>query len=182
MKHIVIDFEMQHGEMQLLQSAPNVYQTEIIEIGAVMLNDEFEFVSEFKSYVHPSYGKLSDNIAILTGIKDSDIRDAPLISEAVSSLFAWIGDGEFTVYAWSTADYTQLSRELAGKELAHIIEGFLDTLSVENRVIFLRRYWFSDTYSDIAQRVGLTEKNISVRLTRTRKQMREYLLERGVLV
>lgn len=90
MKHIVIDFEMQHGEMQLLQSAPNVYQTEIIEIGAVMLNDEFEFVSEFKSYVHPSYGKLSDNIAILTGIKDSDIRDAPLISEAVSSLFAWI--------------------------------------------------------------------------------------------
>ena len=37
MKHIVIDFEMQHGEMQLLQSAPNVYQTEIIEIGAVML-------------------------------------------------------------------------------------------------------------------------------------------------
>ena len=121
MKHIVIDFEMQHGEMQLLQSAPNVYQTEIIEIGAVMLNDEFEFVSEFKSYVHPSYGKLSDNIAILTGIKDSDIRDAPLISEAVSSLFAWIGDGEFTVYAWSTADYTQLSRELAGKELMHII-------------------------------------------------------------
>ena len=72
MKHIVIDFEMQHGEMQLLQSAPNVYQTEIIEIGAVMLNDEFEFVSEFKSYVHPSYGKLPDNIAILTGIKDSD--------------------------------------------------------------------------------------------------------------
>lgn len=121
MKHIVIDFEMQHGEMQLLQSAPNVYQTEIIEIGAVMLNDKFEFVSEFKSYVHPSYGKLSDNIAILTGIKDSDIRDAPLISEAVSSLFAWIGDGEFTVYAWSTADYTQLSRELAGKELMHII-------------------------------------------------------------
>ena len=37
MKHIVIDFEMQHGEMQLLQSAPNVYQAEIIEIGAVML-------------------------------------------------------------------------------------------------------------------------------------------------
>ena len=46
MKHIVIDFEMQHGEMQLLQSAPNVYQTEIIEIGAVMLNDEFSFYDQ----------------------------------------------------------------------------------------------------------------------------------------
>ena len=72
--------------------------------------------------------------------------------------------------------------EVEAKELARIIESFLDTLSVENRVIFLRRYWFSDTYSDIAQRVGLTEKNVSVRLTRTRSKMREYLLERGVLV
>lgn len=75
-----------------------------------------------------------------------------------------------------------IEKELEIKELALIIENFLDTLSVENRVIFMRRYWFSDTYSDIAQRVGLTEKNVSVRLTRTRKQMREYLLERGVLV
>ena len=72
--------------------------------------------------------------------------------------------------------------EVEAKALTRIIEGFLDTLSVENRVIFLRRYWFSDTYSDIAQRVGLTEKNVSVRLTRTRSKMREYLLERGVLV
>ena len=75
-----------------------------------------------------------------------------------------------------------VEHEIDGKELTHIIENFLDTLSTENRVIFMRRYWFSDTYSDIAQRVGLTEKNVSVRLTRTRKQMREYLLERGVLV
>ena len=75
-----------------------------------------------------------------------------------------------------------VEHEIDGKELTHIIENFLDTLSAENRVIFMRRYWFSDTYSDIAKRVGLTEKNVSVRLTRTRKQMREYLLERGVLV
>ena len=75
-----------------------------------------------------------------------------------------------------------VEHEIDGKELTHIIENFLDTLSAENRVIFMRRYWFSDTYSDIAQRVGLTEKNVSVRLTRTRKQMREYLLERGILV
>lgn len=71
---------------------------------------------------------------------------------------------------------------IEAKTLARIIEEFLDTLSVENRVIFLRRYWFSDTYSDIAQRIGITEKNVSVRLTRTRKQMREYLIRREVLV
>lgn len=72
--------------------------------------------------------------------------------------------------------------EVAAKELARIIEGFLDTLTVENRVIFMRRYWFSDSCKDIAEFVGLTEKNISVRLTRIRKKMKQYLIEREVFV
>lgn len=57
---------------------------------------------------------------------------------------------------------------------ARIIESFLDTLTVENRVIFMRRYWFSDSYREIAEFVGLTEKNISVRLSRIRQKMKEY--------
>ena len=75
-----------------------------------------------------------------------------------------------------------IESEIALKELTHIIENFLDSLSTENRVIFLRRYWFSDTYSDIAARVGMTEKNVSVRLTRIREKLRNYLTEREVLV
>ena len=77
---------------------------------------------------------------------------------------------------------TTIEEEIAERELTRIIESFLDSLSKENRVIFLRRYWFSDTYTDIAKQVGLTEKNISVRLTRIRKELREYLLEREVLL
>ena len=72
--------------------------------------------------------------------------------------------------------------EIEVKELARIIETFLDTLTVENRVIFMRRYWFSDTYKDIADRMGITEKTVSMRLTRIRKQMREYLMKREVFV
>ena len=68
------------------------------------------------------------------------------------------------------------------KLLTRTTEEFLDTLTQENRVIFLRRYWFSDSYEQIAERTGLTVKNISVRLTRTRKQLREYLREKEVLV
>ena len=75
-----------------------------------------------------------------------------------------------------------IEKEIAECELTEIIESFLDSLSKENRVIFLRRYWFSDTYSDIAKQVGFTEKNVSVRLTRLRKELRKYLLERGVLL
>lgn len=72
--------------------------------------------------------------------------------------------------------------EIEARELARIIEGFLDMLTPEDRVIFLRRYWFADRCRDIAEKVGLTEKNISVRLTRIREKLRKYLIEREVLV
>lgn len=72
--------------------------------------------------------------------------------------------------------------EMEARELAEIIESYLDTLTVENRVIFMRRYAYMDTYSDIAAQVGLSEKNVSVRLTRMRRKLKQYLTEREVYV
>ena len=80
------------------------------------------------------------------------------------------------------ADPNTVEIEIEVRELARIIESFLDTLTTENRVIFMRRYWFSDSCKDIAEFVGLSEKNISVRLTRIRKKMKDYLAEREVFV
>jgi RNA polymerase sigma-70 factor (ECF subfamily) len=70
--------------------------------------------------------------------------------------------------------------EIEAKELTHMIENFLDTLTLENRVIFLRRYWFADSCKDIAERTGKSEKTISVRLTRIRQKLKQYLSEREV--
>lgn len=80
------------------------------------------------------------------------------------------------------ASANTVEEEIEARELARIIEAFLETLSAENRVIFMRRYWFADGYREIAERVGLSEKNVSVRLTRIRTKMRQYFQERGVLV
>ena len=79
------------------------------------------------------------------------------------------------------ADPKAVEDEIEARELARIIGTFLDTLTVENRVIFMRRYWFADSYKDIAEFVGLSEKNISVRLTRIRVKMKQYLTGKGVL-
>ena len=70
--------------------------------------------------------------------------------------------------------------EIETRELTLVIERFLDTLSEENCVIFLRRYWFSDSYAEIAERTGISEKSVSMRLVRIRKQLKQYLAERGV--
>lgn len=72
--------------------------------------------------------------------------------------------------------------EVEARELTRIIEQFLDTLRDENCVIFLRRYWFSEPYAEIAERVGISEKSVSMRLVRLRKQLKQYLLEREVSV
>lgn len=77
---------------------------------------------------------------------------------------------------------TTVEEEIAAKDLADIIESFLDNLTAENRVIFMLRYAYSDAYADIAQKVGLSEKTVSVRLARIRKQLKAYLCEREVYV
>ena len=56
------------------------------------------------------------------------------------------------------ADQKTVEDEIEARELARIIGEFLDTLTLENRVIFMRRYWFADSYKDIAEFIGLSEK------------------------
>jgi len=80
------------------------------------------------------------------------------------------------------ADSKTVETEIEAREFARIFGAFLDTLSPENRVIFLRRYWFADGYREIAALVGLSEKAVSVRLTRIRGKMRRYLQEREVFL
>ncbi len=65
------------------------------------------------------------------------------------------------------------------RELGRTIDRFLDTLPQENRVIFLRRYWFGDSVREIAAAFGLRENTVTVGLTRTRERLRTYLKKEG---
>ena len=64
-------------------------------------------------------------------------------------------------------------------ELARAINGFLATLEVEKRNIFLRRYWFLDTIPAISQRYGYSESKIKSVLFRIRNKLRMYLQKEG---
>ncbi|MCI1930401.1 MAG: sigma-70 family RNA polymerase sigma factor [Clostridia bacterium] len=70
--------------------------------------------------------------------------------------------------------------EFDAKELAKVIDNFLDTLNRDSRVMFVRRYWFSDSLSEIAKMFGINEHNVSVRLFRIRKKMKKYLKREDV--
>ena len=72
--------------------------------------------------------------------------------------------------------------EVEASQLTADLEHFLDSLKQQDRVVFLQRYYFSASYEDIAKQTGLSEKNVSVKLTRIRKNLRKYLTERDYLV
>ena len=64
-------------------------------------------------------------------------------------------------------------------EMARFIEDFIASLSRENRVIFIKRYFFAESCAQIGKIFGYSEKNITVRLSRLRKKLKKYLAERG---
>lgn len=65
------------------------------------------------------------------------------------------------------------------KLLGQTIDRFLDTLSPANRRIFLRRYWFGDSVKALAREQGMTQNALSVRLSRLREQLKNYLIQEG---
>ena len=75
------------------------------------------------------------------------------------------------------ADGTTLDEHLQAKELAQLLDRFLDTLDRDNRAIFLRRYWFFDSVQEIAKGFGISQSNVKSRLFRMRNQLKKYLQE-----
>lgn len=77
------------------------------------------------------------------------------------------------------SDTNTVEQEIGRKELVQAIDSFLDRLPSDKKRIFVCRYWYFDSISDIASRVGMTQNNVSVTLNRLRLKLRKYLLERG---
>lgn len=73
-----------------------------------------------------------------------------------------------------------LEEVLDARELGRAIDRFLDTLSSANRRIFLRRYWFGDSLQELASQEHLSINALTVRLSRLRNQLKDYLFKEGI--
>jgi RNA polymerase sigma-70 factor (ECF subfamily) len=61
------------------------------------------------------------------------------------------------------------------------IERFLHTLSKNDAVLFVYRYWHNESISEISARFTLSESNVKSNLFRTRNKLRTFLKKEGVL-
>ena len=75
-----------------------------------------------------------------------------------------------------------VERTVEAKEVAASIDRYLTGLDPESRILFVRRYWFSDPVADLAKRFGKSPHFISVRLYRLRKGLKKHLEKEGVLL
>ena len=68
-------------------------------------------------------------------------------------------------------DYTELIAD---------INAFLSTLPTKKRNVFVRRYWYADSLSDIAQQFSMSESKAKSLLFRLRKQLKKMLEAEGI--
>ena len=62
---------------------------------------------------------------------------------------------------------------------AEMINRFLSELDAEKRKIFVRRYWYMDSVTEISEKLLLSESKVKTSLFRTRKKLREFLEKEG---
>lgn len=71
-----------------------------------------------------------------------------------------------------------LEQEALGQALNRFLEG----LTRDNRVIFLRRYFFMDSIKEIAAHCGISESKVKTQLHRTRMKLFAYLQQEGIAI
>ena len=74
-----------------------------------------------------------------------------------------------------------VEQEMEANELSDLLDGFLETLDKRSRIMFVRRYWYSDSISDLAERFQISNNNVSVRLSRIRGKIKTIFEKRRAL-
>ena len=146
MQHIFLDFEMNPIPREN-REARAVVLSEIIQIGAVKLDSNYQLTDRFSLNVRPELNQIMPHITNLTGIRQEDVNDAPLLKEAIDIFACWIEEGaekegrKIRIYAWSNSDWRQFSGEcrLKGLEIPSCFNRWMDFQRVYTRLMGLSR-------------------------------------------
>lgn len=77
------------------------------------------------------------------------------------------------------AGESDVEGEYEARELGQCIRMFVRALPERDGNVFVRRYFFTEPVAEIAKRYGLTDNNVMVILSRTRKKLKVHLIKEG---
>ena len=133
MNYIIFDLEAtcvqshystpnQSGRMRMMPAA-KVFQNEIIEIGAIKVNDEAKIVDEFSMFIKPIINpELSAFCKQFTTITQEDVDKAVGFSSVLHEFREWIGN-DYILCSWGLYDKNQLKKDC---ELHNLETGWMD--------------------------------------------------------
>ena len=99
---------------------------EIIQIGAVKLNENLEEIDSFETFVKPKYyTKMNREVEELTGIHDDDLALGLAFPEAMNQFIEWCGSDN-TVFTWGGTDLSVIRSNMIihGMDVENIPEFF----------------------------------------------------------
>ena len=99
--YIILDLEWNNTYARRIKKCIN----EVIEVGAVMLDENLNIIDEFSCFIKAQIGKkLRNSVKNLTSITNEDIKQGILFTRAMSKFRDWVGSEENVVLTWSDSD------------------------------------------------------------------------------
>ncbi|MBB5264065.1 inhibitor of KinA sporulation pathway (predicted exonuclease) [Catenibacillus scindens] len=130
MEYIVVDFEWNqspYGKGTGKKTLP----FEIIEIGAVKLDEKRNIIDTFDAVIQPKvYKKLHHMTMELTGITQEEIGHGALFTHTIVDFLLWCGD-DFMFCTWGNTDLVELQRNMKYYRLEDLLVGPLKYYNVQ---------------------------------------------------
>ncbi len=121
------------------------HNREIIEIGAVMVNRQFQIESEFQTFVKPvANPQLTEFCTQLTSISQTIVDEAPDFNVALSQFSHWMTAYPNRVFcAWGDFDRRQIQRDCK----RHHLKNPLNITCFNLKTMFARSQQLPGTYA-----------------------------------
>lgn len=112
MKYIVFDLEW-NQPIDGKSSAERELLFEIIEFGAVKLDENRKIIDKFQELVRPQvYHQLNWHTRKMLGLKEIELNEGGLFEDVVTRFLEWCGPEEYVFCTWGSQDLTELQRNM----------------------------------------------------------------------
>ncbi len=78
------------------------------------------------------------------------------------------------------ADKQTVEQQLDDRELVRVLNGFLEKLGKEKRIIFMKRYYHFRSITEIAGEMDISEEKVKTTLHRVREKLKKELEKEGI--
>jgi len=122
MSYIVVDFEFNQAfEFPEKNSAPEPrLPAEVIQIGAVKLDGDFQETESFDMFVKPQvYRRMHPFVTKLTGITAADLKGAKTFPQVYTEFVKWMGGEANVLCTWGNDDVKELYRNMLYHKVNH---------------------------------------------------------------